>query len=57
MVKEITIKKTYKELTCNRCKYSWYYGGASKWITTCPKCKTTVTINPKIKKKQKEQTK
>ena len=40
-----------KELSCPRkiCKYKWNYKGKGKFYTSCPRCKTSVPINPKKK--------
>ena len=27
-----------------RCEYRWTYTGNAEWVTSCPKCKNTVTV-------------
>ncbi|MGI9012487.1 MAG: hypothetical protein ACR2F1_15055, partial [Nitrososphaeraceae archaeon] len=34
-------------LLCQRCKHEWKYKGTNPYITTCPYCRTTVTVNRK----------
>jgi DNA-directed RNA polymerase subunit RPC12/RpoP len=47
---EVIIKKTYREITCNRCNHKWLYGGKSDFICSCPKCRTSIVLHPKRKK-------
>jgi len=32
-------------LNCQRCKYNWNYTGKAEWVTSCPRCKTSVMVN------------
>ena len=43
------IVKLAQEIECKRCKYKWFYTGASQFFCSCPSCRTTVTINFKRK--------
>ncbi|HJT49785.1 MAG TPA: hypothetical protein VJ729_16515 [Nitrososphaeraceae archaeon] len=35
------------KLYCRRCGNIWYYRGHRKYVVTCSKCHTTLTITPK----------
>ena len=37
-------KKKPTLLNCQRCFYSWLYGGNNVYVASCPRCKTTVSI-------------
>jgi predicted ATP-dependent serine protease len=39
------MKKKKIMLKCQRCLYIWEYGGMSRWVTSCPRCRTSVSIN------------
>jgi|GEM_PF-1783593 len=41
--------RTGKRLTCI-CGYSWIYLGSRKYIASCPRCHSSVTIESKRKK-------
>lgn len=50
MFKEVTIpEKIGIEIICKRCGRQWIYTGKSKFVCCCPSCKTTITLNRKIK--------
>jgi len=51
--KEVVIRKTYKEIRCQRCKHVWLYGGKSEYFCSCPKCRSSVSLHPKRKKESK----
>jgi hypothetical protein len=42
------VKKRGRKLKC-KCSYEWIYCGKSELYAHCPKCRSTVTINPKRK--------
>ena len=42
--------RTGKRLRCN-CGYAWVYLGKSEIYASCPKCRSTVTIQPKQKRR------
>jgi hypothetical protein len=44
--------RTGKRLTCVGCEYSWIYLGTRKYIASCPRCHSSVTIESKRKKTQ-----
>ncbi len=46
----VIIEKIYREISCNRCGHKWLYGGKSKFVCSCPKCRTSIILNPKRKK-------
>ncbi len=51
MYSEIVIipeKKGIKKI-CHRCGHTWIYTGQSKFFCSCPKCRTSITINKKRK--------
>jgi len=39
------------KIECRRCRHDWIYTGQNHFYCSCPKCKTTITINPKRKEK------
>ena len=39
------------KLRCQRCGYEWDYKGQSKWYASCPRCRSSVKVNPKLKPK------
>jgi len=45
-MKKIVIQKEGRALQC-KCGYNWIYTGKSTLFASCPRCRTTVTINPK----------
>ena len=47
-------EKTYREISCQRCNYKWLYGGNSKFVCSCPKCRTSIILNPKNKRNSSE---
>lgn len=36
------------ELTCQRCDHHWEYTGQKKYVTSCPNCKTSVSIRKQV---------
>lgn len=48
MIIEKTVR--YQCITCKRCSYSWQYGGKSIFVCSCPRCKTTISLNSNKKK-------
>jgi hypothetical protein len=38
------IPMTGNKLRCNRCGNVWNYSGINKYVTSCSKCKTSVSI-------------
>lgn len=34
-------------LKCQRCKHEWIYKGKNYYVTSCPHCRTIVTVNKK----------
>jgi hypothetical protein len=35
------------KLICQRCQHEWNYKGKNCYVTSCPHCRTTVTVNKK----------
>ena len=50
---KILIQKEGRTLQC-KCGYNWIYTGKSMLFASCPRCRTTVTINPKKTRKSRE---
>ena len=50
-------KQNVVNLICQRCSYNWSYRGKNQYVTSCPKCKTSVMINNNNKVKEKENNK
>jgi hypothetical protein len=48
------VKKRGRRLKCI-CGYEWVYCGKSELYAHCPKCRSTVTINPKRQRPQHKQ--
>jgi hypothetical protein len=44
--------RTGKRLTCVGCEYSWVYLGTRRYIASCPRCHSSVTIESKREKTQ-----
>jgi hypothetical protein len=32
------------KLKCQRCKHEWNYRGKNLWVTSCPRCHTSVSV-------------
>jgi hypothetical protein len=47
-------QKTGRRLKCN-CGYEWIYTGKSEFFASCPRDRSTVTINPKKRQRQQRQ--
>jgi hypothetical protein len=43
-------EKIAKKLYCRRCDRHWAYTGKSELFASCPRCRNTVTIQPKRKR-------
>ena len=39
------------KLRCQRCGYKWDYKGQSEWYASCPRCRSSVKVKPKLKPK------
>ena len=55
--KDAYIQPEMVKLKCPResCGYVWEYNGKSKFITSCPRCRTSVTISKaEVKERKKE---
>jgi hypothetical protein len=37
------------KLSCQRCHYSWTYNGKNPYVCACPYCRTSVTVNKKMR--------
>lgn len=51
---KIIIQKKGKFLKCKRCNHFWKYLGNSNFVTSCPRCRTSVTISNKNKKNTRD---
>lgn len=54
MTFDILIRKNGKYLQCKRCYHYWIYTGNNPYVTSCPKCKTSVLVNFRRKETIKE---
>ena len=43
-------KKGIKKI-CHRCGHNWIYTGQNLFFCSCPKCKTTITIKNKSRRR------
>ena len=50
---DISIHKNGKYLQCRRCFHYWIYTGNNPYVTSCPKCKTSVLVNNNKGRNQK----
>ena len=45
------------EFKCQRCSYIWDYNGKSEWYTSCPRCRTSISIRKQMRNIKEEKKK